>query len=289
MSMSSAPPIPKGAPPAPSRAAPASSMTLSQVRTGGRKLPLRILYHAVPGFGKTSFAAQFPSPIFLLDRGETGLETLIDAGQIGEIPHFPEVQTWNDVLQAVELLINDEHDYKTLVLDTLGGVERLAHEHVCNRDFSGNWGEDGFLSYHKGYEIALSDWRALLSRLDELRSNRRMRIVGLCHTKIQTFQNPEGPDYDRYEPDMHRKTWGLTHKWADMVLFGNYFTVTKGPEKRKTKAKGGTRRMLYSERTAAWDAKNRHGLPAEIELGNSPNEAYQAFVNAMNSNTQSNT
>ena len=51
-----------------------------------------------------------------------------------------------------------------------------------------------------------------------------MGILALCHSKIAPFKNPEGPDYDRFTPDLHAKTWGLTHKWADYVLFLNFET-----------------------------------------------------------------
>lgn len=49
-----------------------------------------------------------------------------------------------------------------------------------------------------------------------------MTIFALCHTKVKPFKNPLGPHYDRFQPDMHEKTWGLSHKWADAVLFGNF-------------------------------------------------------------------
>ena len=74
-----------------------------------------------------------PAPIFVQSRGETGLETLIDSGQIQETPHFPECQDWNEYMGCLDAVLEDEHDRKTLVVDTLNGVERLMHEHVCAR------------------------------------------------------------------------------------------------------------------------------------------------------------
>lgn len=262
--------------------APRRRVSLGDITAKSRRLPLRIIYHAVPGFGKTSFAAQFPNPVFLCDASETGLETLIDSGQLGETPHFPPIETWQEVLDAVTALTEDEHSFKTLAIDTMGGIERLCHEHVCRRDYGGDWGDKGFSSYHKGYDVSLADWRELLQRLDTLRERRNVRIVMLAHTRVTQFRNPEGEDYDRFEPDTHRKTWALTHKWADLVLFGNYITaIDKKPGQQKGKGRGGTQRMLYTERSAAWDAKHRHGLEPQILLGDSPTEAYQSFLEAM--------
>ena len=44
-----------------------------------------------------------------------------------------------------------------------------------------------------------------LDKLDALR-DRGMSIVILGHTKIASFKNPEGEDYDRFQPDLHKKT-----------------------------------------------------------------------------------
>jgi hypothetical protein len=261
-------------------------LSLSDTVTTGNKLPSRLVLNGVEGVGKTSFAAAAPKPYFLMARGETGLETLIDAGRIGETSHAPELQSWQEVRDIIEALRIEQHDHRTLVLDALPGFERLCHEHVCATMFDNKWGKDGFASYMQGYDASLTPWREFLSSLDALRSERKMGIICLCHAKVQPFKNPEGADYDRYQPDMHHKTWALTHRWADIVLFANFYTVianestsTKGPVKGK--ARGGTERVMFAERTAAYDAKNRHGLPAELAMGASGVEAFGNFVAAM--------
>ena len=254
----------------------------SQVSSGGSNKPTRAIFHGVEGVGKTSFAAQAPKPVFLMARGETGLDTLISSGCLGETPHFPETQTWQEALSQIDWLIESEHPHKTLVLDTLNGLERLCHEHVCQRDYGGEWGKSGFTSYMQGFEVSLADWRELLALLDRLRDRKAMGIVCLCHTKVAPFRNPEGADYDRYAPDMHQKTWGLTHKWADLVGFMNFEVVVQ--EERGTKrgkGHGGQARMLYLERHAAYDAKNRLGLPEAVSLGNTAQEAWANFMAAV--------
>jgi hypothetical protein len=253
----------------------------AQVKTDGNNLPSRLIVHGVEGVGKTSFAAHAPKPIFLMARGETGLETLIDSGRLSNIPHLPEVESWEDLRSAIQWLTDSEHDYKTLVIDTLNGSERLCHEHVCRRDYNGDWTKSGFLSYMQGYETSLADWRELLTWLDALRAKKRMAIIGLCHTKVVQFRNPEGADYDRYAPDCHPKTWSLTHKWADHVLFANFFTDVSKGDGNRAKGKGGQDRVLYTVRHAAYDAKNRAGLPEEIDLGTSAAEGWGNFTTAL--------
>ncbi len=215
-----------------------------------------------------------------MTKGETGLTTLIDNKQVPETPHFPEAQTFDDLLSQIEWLTTSDHEHKTLVIDALNGGERLCHEKVCARDFNNVWGKNGFTSYMQGYEVALADWRILLNALDRLRETKAMSIIGLCHTKVATFKNPEGADYDRYQPDMHAKTWSLTHKWADFVAFINFETFVEKDGVR-AKGSGGQKRIMYTERHAAYDAKNRLGLPPEILLGDSAKESWNTLYNAM--------
>lgn len=241
--------------------------------------------HGVAGVGKTSFAACAPGVLFLMSPGETGLETLIDSKRVGEVPHMPEVKNWIDLLGIIDSLIEHEHNYKTLVLDTLNGFERSCHEYICNREFGGDWGKKGFESYSSGYNVSLSDWKLLLTKLDTLRETKRMGIIALCHTKVKPFRNPEGADYDRYQPTLHDKTWDLTFGWADIVLFANYYTFVSDVDRegKRGKGSGGSQRVMYTYRTAAYDAKNRHGLEDEIDMGSENSEAWSNFANAMKS------
>lgn len=250
---------------------------LTAIETQARTRPSSIILYAVPGLGKTSFGAAIPGALFMVDRNELGIHTLKSSGLVDkDIPVLPPYDSWEGVLDTLDQLAKEKHDYKCLVLDTLGGLERLCHEHVCQRDFRGDWTDKGFTSFHKGYEIAAGDWRDLLKRLDVLR-DRGMRIVGLAHAIVKPFKNPIGEDYDQYTPDMHKKTWAVSAKWADMVLFGNFHvTISKDG-----KGKGGQHRVMHSEYSAAFEAKNRHGLPSEISMGSSGAEAWENLTKAI--------
>jgi len=261
-----------------------SEFNLEHVTKQARRLPNRVVLHALEGWGKTSFGAQTPDPIFLMTSKETGLWTLMDAGQLQEnVAHFPRAaESWLDVNLAVSQLIVNEHPYKTLVLDTMNGAERLLHDDVCQKKFDGDWGERGFLGYDRGPRMAIPEWVELLKKLDRLRE-KGMSILLLCHTAVSNFKNPEGPDYDRFVPAVNKATWAETHKWADMVLFGNFETLvdTAKAKDTKGKAKGGQTRLILTERHASYDAKNRHGLPPEIECGDTAEQAWANFVEAL--------
>lgn len=241
-----------------------------------------MVIYGPPGIGKTSVGAATPSPVFLVDNQEDGINTLKASRLVAEdIPVLPPATAWEDVLGQLDALAAGEHTYKYLVIDTFGGLERLCHEYVCRRDFKGDWGDKGFASYAKGYEVSLPEWRMMLNKLDRLRTDRGMGVVALAHSLVRPFKNPEGEDYDRFIADMHHKTWAVTHKWADMILFSNYYVeVDKGRTGReRAKGKGGQVRFFNTEHHAAYDAKNRHGLPAEIAMGDSGKEAWENLRN----------
>lgn len=186
---------------------------MGSITSQTKKLPNRVALHSLPKWGKTSFAAFAPKPIFLMTRGEDGLLTLIDAGQLPPTPHFPEpVQNWNHLLMALQELVAMEHDYKTLVLDTLNGAERLCHEWVCEHQCNNRW--EDFDAYGRGPKMAVAKMIELTQVLDRLRI-KGMSILLLCHSQVKTFKNPEGADYDRWEPVLAKESWAsLTAGWT---------------------------------------------------------------------------
>lgn len=260
---------------------PTKRLSLSDINTKAKNLPSRVIVHGVPGIGKSSFPAFAPKPVYIMSRLETGIESLKDSDMVPEhVGVFPECQAWSQVLECVELLNREEHEFQTLVLDTINGLERMCHEHVCVRDYNDRFA--AFTAYQAGYKVALNDWRQLLSALDRLREVKRMGVVLLAHTKVKPFKNPEGLDYDRYTPDLNDETWSVTHGWADMVLFANYDVQAKKEHgQSRAKGAGGMARFLYTTRMPAWDAKHRHGLPELISMGGSGKEAWANFVTAL--------
>lgn len=221
--------------------------------------------------------------MFLVEKQEQGVQQLKEANLIRrDVPVLPPVERWSEVAEALEALRAGEHDFKALAIDAMAGFESLCHADVCQRDYKGEMNERGFLSYSRGYTTSLTDWRLFINGLDRLRDERKMSIIILAHSKVVSFKNPEGPDYDRYCVDVNKETWAVTHKWADMVLFANFdVAVTGDGEKKKAKARGGKTRSIYTEYDAAFDAKNRHNLPSVIDMGNSGQEAWGNLVAAI--------
>ena len=76
--------------------------------------------------------------------------------------------------------------------------------------------------------------------------------------------------YDHWEMKTSKKVAPLIREWADAVLFLNYKVNVinvdnQGAAKGKNKAQGG-RRVIHTNHTPFWDAKNRYGMPDELPL-----------------------
>lgn len=234
---------------------PPSRMTLASVVKGKRARPIRALLYGVEGIGKSTFAASAPSPIFI--GAEDGTDHL-------DAVRFPTPGSWNEVFEALRVLATQEHPYQTLAIDTLDWLEPLAWDFICTRDGVENIEAYG---YGKGYVAALDEWRRLLAALERLRETKGMHVVLLAHSWIKPFKNPEGDDFDRHELKLHAKAGGLLKEWSDVVLFANYQTFAeKDSRTKRVKGVSTGARLIYTTRSAAFDAKNRYDLPEEMPL-----------------------
>lgn len=244
--------------------------------------PLRplVILNAVEGWGKTTYAAHAPNVAVIMARGESGYITLRKAGRVPSRPQAT-ANSWAEVLGIVDQ-IGGMEGIEYIALDAMSGFERLCHEHVCRRDFDSDWGEKGFGMFQKGYDVSIAEWLLLLQRLDQLHQEKNVGVILLSHSRVRLFKNPMGPDFDKYLADCHEKTWAVTAKWADAILFGTFQTVTEEDRKSKrVKGTGGTQRVLYTEQTDAYVAKNRYGMPSAIAMPDDPAATFQVVADAM--------
>jgi AAA domain len=261
--------MPAVAPP-PKDEAPAlkKRMTLSNITRGRLERPMRIMIYGVEGVGKSSFASHAPGVIFLgAEDGTTQLD----------VTRFPEPRTWLEALEALEALTAEEHPYQTLAIDTLDWLEPLcwAHLYATRRTKNGKRAES-ILDYGfgDGYKAALDVWRTFVAALERLRAARSMHVITIAHSHIKRINNPEGDDYDRYQPKLHELAAGLFGEWSDAVLFATHETLTHETNGR-TKGIASGARIIYTEYKAAYVAKNRYDLPPRLPLD------WDAFMQAV--------
>lgn len=244
-------------------AKPVSRMALAHVRTGRIDVPLRVILFGVEGVGKSTFASRAPKPIFV--GADSGTENL-------DIARMPEPRTWEDVFEAVRVLQNEPHDYETVVFDPLSFLETFCWDMLCKRN---GWSSMEDLDYGKCYMPAADEWRRLLADVERLWSTRRMNVIFLDHARVKMFKNPVAEDFERYVMAMHEKSSALLKKWCAFVLFATHeVAIHKDKQKRVRGMSDGTR-VVRTQWNAAYDAKNRADLPAELPL------SWDRFVEAV--------
>jgi hypothetical protein len=231
---------------------------IGQIQSGKRPAPRRVMLYGTHGVGKSTFGAMSDKPIFI--QTEDGL------GEI-DCDRFPLAETFDQAIAALSELYSEKHAYRTVVLDTLDGLERLIWSDVCKKRGVESI-ED--IPYAKGYVLALTQWREFLQGLNALRNERGMMVILLAHAKIEKFENPETETYDRYVPRLHKLASAVVQEWCDEVLFATYKVFTKkldeGFSQTRTQGIGTGERIIRTTERPAHVAKNRLNLPDELPL-----------------------
>jgi hypothetical protein len=233
------------------------ALSLASLRSTASTLPPVIILYGVDGVGKTSLAAEFPDPIYLPTDGERTPEG-VDLATPGTIESF------DDLLDVFGELITAEHDHKTVIIDSLDGLEPLVWAATCARLGVGSIEEPG---YGKGYVEADTEWAEYLSAVAALRE-RGICVVQIAHPEIARFDSPTTDPYSRYGIKLQKRAAALLREKADIVGFINYRVSLKekevAPKKTVTHAEGGSERQIHLEERAGFVAKNRYSMPAVL-------------------------
>jgi hypothetical protein len=242
----------------PAAQAPRSNrMTLASVTRGKIEGPYRILIHGVDGVGKTTFGADAPDPIFL--GTEDGTSEL-------DVARFPTPKDWDDLKDAISTLTADAGGFRTLVIDSLDWAEPLLHTKLMAEDGKASVIEEIAGGYGKWVGVVVDQWRIFLAALEGLQRKQGMNVVLIAHSFIKQFSNPEGEDYSRYVLKLADKSGALCREWCKGVYFAQYETFAVKEKGKKVKGVSTGSRLLYTQRTAAFDAKDRYGLPESLPL-----------------------
>lgn len=217
----------------------------------------KVVVYGPEGIGKSTFAAQFPDPLFIDTEGST---------KHMDVARLPVPKTWEELQSEIKYIIENSDCCKTLVIDTIDWAEQLCIESIC-KTHEKNGIED--FGYGNGYVYTKEEFGRLLKTLEDV-IDKGINVVLTAHSQIRKFEQPdELGAYDRYELKLGKKTFSqtspLVKEWADMLLFANYKTLSVAVDDKgkKHKAQGG-KRVMYTSHHPCWDAKNRHNLDEEL-------------------------
>lgn len=240
-------------------------MPLSTTK-GKTNKPRRVMLYGVHGIGKSTFAHESPDVVFL--PTEDGITDL-------DVESFPLAETFKDFMGYLAELCQEDHDRKTVVIDTLDWLEHLIWQDVADKHDVGSIEDIG---YAKGYVFALKQWREVLQGLDWLRNKKGLSCILLAHARVQKHSPPDNDPFDRYTPKLHKHASEIVQEWCDEVLFANYqvYTSTQGEGfDKRTRGVGSGARVIHTTEKPSHLAKNRCKLPETLPL------LWQEFANAV--------
>lgn len=270
---------------------------LEQAKKPGAKPPMITIVGA-PGTGKTTLGALFPSPIFICaEDGSAVFENWDTDAAPDMLPAIPKSQKGVSSMETVRAqmreLVTAQHDYKTLVIDSITSLNVMLEAELALRDGVGNVA-DAAGGYHKGY-IELAQWHSeIVYMCNVLRHKKGMAIVLLAHQGIDKIKNrpDEASQYAVYGIAMHQASAAIYTSQSDAVLYIKHDEFVMGQETNKkgqtTKygrlVQSGERKIITSGDglTGYVSAKNRYGMDNEISLplGENPILQYIKFFNA---------
>lgn len=234
------------------------TLTLDSILTGRSLNPPRIIVYGGPGLGKSTFAANAPKPIFI--NMENGLGNL-------DVASFPLAKTYEDVDAQLRLLFTENHNYQTVVIDSLDWFERLLWDKIA-RDNGVMEIEN--LNWGKGFVYAINLWQNFVKNVNRLSMERNISVIFTAHSEVTTLPDPERGEYSQYNIALHKKAHPILVKDVDAILFvrkDGIITTDKNSFGKETKrALGDGVRTVITQMRPSAIAKNRYGLSPVIEI-----------------------
>ena len=222
-----------------------------KISKGKQQRPQRVVIYGVESVGKSTFAAQFPKPLFLDIEGGTAH---LDVDRVA-------VDSWKQLGECIAEV--SKTDYGTVVIDSADWAERLAVEDLLAANKKQSVEDFGF---GKGWVMAAEKMSRFLGALDRLIEGGK-NVVVIAHSKVQRTEPPDIlAAYDRYELKLSKQSSPLVKEWADELWFFRFKTKSVTNDGGKAKGIGGKERVIYTTHSAAYDAKTRSGLPDEIPM-----------------------
>lgn len=212
------------------------------------------------GTGKTSLAATFPKPVFI--RAEDGMQA---------IPHeqrpdaLPVITSADDVWQQLHGLVSEDHDYKTVVIDSVTELERLFIQHIVDSDPKKPKSINQAMGGYGAGVMAVGAMHQRVRKAAGLLIQRGINVVFIAHADTETIELPDQDPYTRYSLRLHRRSVAPYTDAVDAVGFIKLQTFTHGDGERKKAISDGSR-VLVCYATASCISKNRFGITDDLDV-----------------------
>ena len=219
------------------------------------------------GTGKTSLAATFPKPIFI--RAEDGLQS-VPAGQRPDA--FPVLKSSADLFDQLVALLREDHDYSTLVIDSVSKLEEIFVREILESDPRAKGINQALGGYGNGPSAVAALHGRVRKAAAMLNEAKHMAVAFIAHADLETMRPPDADDYTRYSLRMMPKSLPHYVDDVDLVGFVRLVSALRGGEGDRKKIVSNGDRELIAYATAASVSKNRYGItePLDFEPGTNP-------------------
>lgn len=213
------------------------------------------LWYGLEKIGKTSLAAQFPDPVFLMcEPGGKALKM-----------NRRNVMDWADFKRCVDWLEAHPKKFQTVIVDTADRAAKMCEDAVLRKLAIQHASDE---EWGKGWAMIGDEFARVISKL--LKLNRG--VIFTSHAEEREIKARDGKKYDRVMPTMPKMARKVLEPIVDIWMYLEY-------------GKGQGREMVVrgNSEIAAGHRLQHHFLGVDrIPMGSNAEEAYSNFVRAFN-------
>ena len=220
------------------------------------------------GTGKSSFAASFPKPIFIrIEDGVSRISRKVEAPDV-----FPVVGGSDALFDQMMALVKEEHDYSTLVLDSVTKLEEVFTREIIEKDGRAKTLSTAMGGYGAGYQMLASMHARVRKAAGVLNTQKQMAIVFIAHADLETMRLPDTDDYQRHSLRLNSKSIAPYVDDVDVVGFVRLSAALRGDDGERKKVVSTGDREFVCHATAASVSKNGLGITQSLpfEEGTNP-------------------
>ncbi len=248
-------------------------MSISDLVSVSQDRPPIITIAGEMGMGKTSIP--WPKPIFICT--EDGLQSIPKERRP---PSFPLAKTREEVADYLTMLIKEDHQYKTLVIDSISKLDAIVESELVNEDKSKPASiNQAYGGYGNGPKAVGAFHQRIRKACEILNSKKQMTIVFLSHAETETIDLPDAEPYTRFTLRLGKKSLPPYTDDVDIVGMLRLQQYVRGVEKNKSNEviKAGKvitdgTRVIKCTANASSLCKNRYGIEQDVplKLGENP-------------------
>ena len=176
-----------------------------------------ILLYGKPKVGKSTLASKFPGAIFAAT--EPGLKYLnVHQVQVGD---------WRDFKTLCVELLQSDHEFRTLIVDTVDLLWNHLCDHICRKEGVSHISD--FKSFSKGYRMAKDELQRVLTKVANL-TTKRGHSMGLVLISHVTETQDDGSLV--WAPSISQSPRQVLMSMADVICFADIYKDSGGDVRR---------------------------------------------------------